>query len=337
MDETFVDDVVFDGLLLAGTTRGVALTQMMCVAVKLGIVDAVAESPLTSAELARRTSCHEPSLRRLLKALVGCSILQRDGDAYAPGPRASRLQRGTADSLRAPLLGVADAWKVWGELEHCIRTGEPAFAKALGAREWEFLKANPQSNEAFTEHMGRLTSRKVEAVSSYPYPPTGTVVDVGGRDGTLISSILAKNPEAKGILFDRPEMATLAGANLEAKGVSSRCRFVGGDFFVEVPSGGDVYLLSSVLHDWEVGDCTTILQNCRRAMSPQSRLLLVEVVLPDDDRFTDAAMLDINMMVVTGGKERAESDWHALVQGAGLRISEIVPSGDYSILVCIPR
>jgi len=337
MDETLLEDVVFKGLLIAGTTRGVALTQILCVAIKLDLVEHVAKMPRTSVELAELSGAHEPSVRRLARALAGCGVFVRKGDHYALGPSGPRLQKGTADSLRAPLLGVADAWKVWGELEHSIRTGEPAFAKALGAREWEFLKQNPGSNEAFTEHMGRLASKKVSAVAAYPFPKDGLVVDVGGRDGTLISAILARNPTSRGLLFDRPEMVEIAKAALHSRGLSARCSVAGGDFFEAVPDGGDTYVLSSVLHDWERDDCVRILSNVRRAMAATARLLLVEVVLSDDDSWSDATMLDINMMVVTGGRERARADWRELLEASGFALAGQSSVGDYSILECEPR
>lgn len=336
MDETLLENVVFKGLLIGGTTPGVALTQILCVAIKLGLVELVAERPRTASELAEHSQCHEPSMRRLAKALVGCGVFARTGDAYSLGPTGPRLQKGTKDSLRAPLLGVADAWKVWGELEHSIRTGEPAFAKALGAREWEFLKANPESNQAFTEHMGRLAATKVAAAASYRFPEDGVVIDVGGRDGTLLAAVLTKNTSVRGILFDRPEMVAIAEENLRSCGLDQRSRVIGGDFFESVPEGGDTYVLSSVLHDWERDDCVRILKNVRRAMGTSSRLLLVEVVLPDDDSWSAGVMLDINMMVITGGRERTKSDWQSLVDESGFRLETVSPVGDYCILECLP-
>lgn len=337
MSSSPFDDVVFAGLLVGGTTPGVALTQLACLTVRLGLVDAVAEAPRTARELAESTGCHEPSLSRVLRALVGCGVLVKEGESYSVGPHGNKLRSGTVDSLRAPLVGVSDAWKVWGALEYTVRSGKPAFEHALGAREWEFLRTNPASNQAFTEHMARLSAHKTEVLSSYGFPSGARIVDVGGRDGTLIASLLDRDPTLTGTLFDRREMADIAAQNLKARGLAERCDVVGGDFFEAVPAGGRVYILSSVLHDWERDDCVTILENCRRAMAADARLLVVEIVLEDEDTWSSGTMLDLNMMVITGGRERTRAEWTDLFARAGLRLASTLEVGGYSVLECVPK
>lgn len=334
MSSSPLDDTVFAGLLVAGTTPGVALTQLACLTVRLGLVDAVAEAPRTAQELADRTGTHAPSLGRVLRALVGCGVLERTGDRYTIGPVGHRLKTDAPDSLRAPLVGVYDAWRVWGALEHTLRTGEPAFRHALGEREWDFLRSNPGSNQAFTEHMARLSEQKTRALSSYPFPPHAHVIDVGGRDGTLLTSVLAREPTLVGTVFDRPEMTTIAQAKIRERGLEGRCTVVGGDFFESIPTGGERYILSSVLHDWEREDCIRILKNCRSSMGDGARLLVIEIVLDDDDTWSTGTMLDLNMMVITGGRERARREWLELFDAAGLRLEATFTTGDYTILEC---
>ena len=162
-------------------------------------------------------------------------------------------------------------------------------------------------------------------VAGYDFAGARTVVDVGGGQGALLAAVLAAHPQARGVLFDQPEVVAGAAPLLRAAGVADRCAVVGGSFFEAVPDGGDVYLLSRVIHDWDDAQATTILRACRRAMGPAARLLLVERVLapgntPDPNRFSD-----LNMLVMLGGQERTAAEFAALYQAAGFRLTRVLP------------
>jgi hypothetical protein len=329
---------VYDGLLLAGVAPGLALTQMTYVVVKYGVVELLGGAPRTIEEIARETGTHEPTLRRLVRALTAYGFFAKDAEGrFSLTTSSRRLLRDAPDSLRAPLLGLGSAWAAWNELSHSIRTGECAFEHAKGMRDWDHLKDDPEAVREFNAHMGAIVREKVDATAAtYPFPETGVVVDVGGNDGALLGAVLQRRPNLRGVLFDQPHIVAAAEGRLGAAGVLPRCTIVTGSFFEEVPAGGDLYMLSSVLHDWSDDEAKKILERVRAAMKPGAKLLLVEMVLPDDETWSLAFLLDINMLVVTGGRERTRSDWKSVLASGGFTISDFTPARDFSLITAVP-
>lgn len=221
-----------------------------------------------------------------------------------------------------------DAWR---ELEYCVRTGEPAFRKRGITDPFGELRRDPEQSAIFDAAMADFTRFVAVAVASaYDFSPVRTLVDVGGGNGALLIGILKANPHLRGIVFDRPDAAERARRNIAEGGLSDRCQAVGGDFFQEVPPGGDAYVLKHVIHDWNDERAGAILRNCRRAMSAEGKLLIVEGVYPPRiDRSRDsygAAANDMNMLVATGGRQRSEAEFRALYEAAGFGLGRIVPT-----------
>ena len=229
-------------------------------------------------------------------------------------------------------------WSAWGEVLHSVRTGETGLEKALGVSEYEFLEQHPEEASHFNAAMlGFHGAEPAAIVDAFDFSGAQRVVDVGGGSGNLITTILRDNPGLRGVLFDLPQATIDGEKTIAATGLADRCRVVAGDFFEAVPDGGDAYLLSHILHDWGEEECLRILSNCRRAMSDQGRLLIVEWVLRPGDEPDPAKLLDLVMLVMPGGQERTEEEYRALLARAGFTLTRVVPTASpASVVEAVP-
>src|SRR5215470_1353660 len=319
-------------ILLYQMATGHYLSRALDLAARLGVADHLKDCARSATELARASVTHAPSLHRVLRLLASHGILteQEDG-TFALTPIGECLRTdvpGSAAAMVKLFAGtrIQDNWK---DLEYCVRTGEPAFRKRGLAD--PFSARDPEDAANFDAAMSNLTRMLAVVVSgAYSFAPFGTVVDVGGGNGALLIGVLDANPALRGIVFDLPEPAARARANIEASGLAGRCQAVGGDFFEAVPTGGDAYVLKHVIHDWNDERAAAILQTCHRAMSADGRLLIVEGVYPlrvdQSLESRGAAANDVNMLVNTGGRQRSEAEFHALYQAAGFTLTRIVPT-----------
>jgi O-methyltransferase domain len=207
-------------------------------------------------------------------------------------------------------------------LVHTVRTGETAFDAAFGVGLFDYLADHPEAAALFAGGMAARTTQHAAAiVAGYDWAGFRTIVDIGGADGTLLTSILAAAPSARGVIFDQPRMQAAAERRIAAKRLQQRCTFTGGDFFASVPPGGDAYLLKYVLHDWDDTQVVAILRNVRRVAPLHTRLLVVEPLLPDDDApALETAMMDVAMLAVSGGRERTRAEFAALYECSGFRL-----------------
>jgi hypothetical protein len=210
--------------------------------------------------------------------------------------------------------------------------------QALGVSEYEYLANHPEDASHFNAAMIGYHGQEFSAiVDAYNFSGSGTVVDVGGGSGNLLGTILAVHPSLRGVLFERPQVVPEAEHNLKAAGVAERCKLVGGDFLEAVPGGGDVYIVSHCIHNWDEESCVRILSNCRRAMLPRGRLLIVEAVVRSGDEPDPAKILDLAMLVVPGGEERSEDEYRTLVEKSGFRLTRVIPTRtSASIIEAIP-
>jgi hypothetical protein len=199
-------------------------------------------------------------------------------------------------------------------------TGEQGFTRTYGVPLFDYLAAHPEDARTFDGAMAAGSSFFAEVPAVYDFSGVSTVVDVGGGRGALLAEILLANPGVRGILYDSEHVVEAAGAFLEKAGVADRCQRVGGDFVESVPPGAEVYLLSRVLHDWTDEQCHTILRNCRDAMAPGARLLIIERVIHDHP--TLALDWDVQMMMVTGGRERTREEYAALLRPHSFRVTD---------------
>jgi hypothetical protein len=256
------------------------------------------------------------------------------------------LQAHAPNSVRdAVLSGASEEDRhTWGDLLHCVRTGESAISHLFGTPNmFDYYAQHPEL--AALNHAGFVANGRIVAhavVAACDFSACGTLVDVGGGQGQLLATILRAYPTLHGVLFDQPSVVARAAPLLERMGVAERCTVVAGDFFAEVPAGGDTYLLSRVIHDWEDADARAILETCHRAMPPQTTLLLVERVLPDhiDPSVTaqEQTLADLTMLVMTGGHERTEGEYRALLEATGFALASLIPTlTTFSVLKGVRR
>jgi SAM-dependent methyltransferase len=313
---------------------GYYLAQALYVAAKLGIADLLKDGPRPCTELAQLTGTHAPSLSRLLRLLVGAGVFaEKEAGHFGLTPISAYLQTDIPGSLRALVLQFAGPWHQgsWRDLLYSVQTGEIAFDHLFGMSVFPYLTQHPDEAAVFDAAMTALSTQAAAAVvAAYDFSALGTIVDVGGGHGAMLRGILQATPAARGILFDLPHVVEGAKQQIEAAGLAERCSVVGGDFFVSVPSGGDTYVLSVVIHDWDDERSLTILKNCHRAMNKAGRLLLVELVLPARiDQSPKSQIIvgsDVNMLVLAGGRERTEAEFRVLFEAAGFKLTKVIPT-----------
>ncbi len=308
---------------------GQRLTQALHVAASLRIADRLAGGPLAAADLARAAGADAAALARVLGLLASEGVFAATDDGrFALTPLGAALRSDVADSLwsRALTEGEPWNWLAWGNLLGAVLTGTTAFERTHGVPLFEYLERHPEANATFNELMAAQTRAWTPAiVGALDLAGVATVVDVGGGHGALAAAVLGANPGLRAIVFDRPHVAAGAAAVLAAAGVAERCAVEAGDFFQAVPRG-DCYLLKHILHDWDDARCLAILRNCRGAAAEGARLIAIEVLLAPGNRPDYGRYLDVNMLVLTGGRERSAEEYGALFRAAGFAPSRVVPT-----------
>jgi hypothetical protein len=275
---------------------------------------------------------HAPSLERFLRACatIGLVTTQSDG-SFQLTPLGETLRTDVPGSLRGMVTSIFGGGhlKAWGNLKASLATGATAFDDAHGEDIWAyFTKTNPAEGEVFNQAMSDFSGALIPAIlASYQFPASGTIVDVAGGNGTLLCAVLNQQPGLSGIVTDLPFTIPAAEAYLAAQGMADRAIAVAADFFSTVPAGADTYMMKFILHDWNDHDAGRILDTIRAAAKPESKLIIVETAVPaSDEHAGPARIMDINMMVMTGGKERTAAEWHTLLNAHGFTIDEIVPT-----------
>ena len=308
---------------------GYWVSQALYVAAKLGVADRLADGPVSCADLAAATGADAPSLYRVLRALASVGVFTETAPGtFALTPLADLLRGDAPGSMRAlAIMYAEEQYRAWGDLLHSVRTGRPAFPHQFGTDYFAYLARHSEADRVFNAAMTGWTTQLASAVAdAYNFAPFKTIVDVGGSYGTLLAAILRRHPGARGFLFDQPHVAAAAAEHLAAAGVADRCTAVGGDFFVEVPAGGDAYVLAQILHDWDDERSVAILKQCRRAIPGDGKLLVVELVLPQGEEPFFGKWLDLHMLVLLGARERTAAQYDALFQASGFRLTRVIPT-----------
>jgi SAM-dependent methyltransferase len=307
---------------------GIHISRAVHVVAELGIADLLAGGPMTVAQLAQATQAHEPSLYRVLRLLASLGVLaEQDHRSFSLTVLGDRLRAGVPASMRSQAILTDISLRAWEPIVETVKTGKPGMEIAYGMSGFEFLAAHPDLARKFQAAMSERTAAFARSVADrYDFSPIQTVADIGGGTGTLLAAILTARRQLRGILPDRPPVAADAAGVLAAAGVADRCQIVPGDFFQGVPDGADAYILANVLHDWDDADSVRILGACRRAMAEGGRLLIVERLIPDNPADAVPVLLsDLNMLVVTGGRERTTAEYGQLLAEAGLSMAKVQP------------
>ena len=304
-------------------------SQAVYVAAKLGIADLLAHGPRSVNELAQAAKVDAPSLYRLLRGLASLGVFAEDGAGrFSLTPLAECLRSDVSGSQRAlAIMCGEEHYQAWGELLYSVQTGKPAFEKLYGMPVFEFLSRNVEQAKVFDAAMVGVHGRETAAMAdAYDFSGITVLADIGGGNGSLLTTVLKKFPAMRGILYDLPQVTERARANMQAAGLADRCQVIGGSFFESVPQGADAYLMRHIIHDWDDEKASTILGNVHKAMGDGGRLLVVEGVIAPGNEPSFSKLLDLTMLTIPGGKERTEAEFRKLYESSGFHLSRIVPT-----------
>jgi hypothetical protein len=323
-------DVAASPARLIEMLNGLTTAQVLHVVAELGIADLLTEGPRTSDELALATATHAGALYRLLRVAASLGILaESESRSFNLAPMGQFFRSDHPQSVRgwAVYTGGPVYWGTWQHLGHSIATGQSAFRHLYGMSLWEYMDGHPEAQEIFDAAMtSRISAQRAAVVEVLDFAPGSTIVDVGGGAGALLAAILCADPDARGILYDQPQVVSGADQILRSAGVTERCATIAGSMFESVPAGGDIYVLSSVVHDWDDEHAVEILRTCRRAMSTDARLVLVEQVVGPPNVPERVKTLDLHMLLMHGGQKRTEAEFEALLKASGFRLDRIIPT-----------
>jgi O-methyltransferase domain/Dimerisation domain len=325
--------------ILTQTILGSLNAQAVYVAAKLGIADLLAEGQKGIDELARSVEADTSSLYRVMRALSSFGVFaEESGKVFQLTPMSQFLRSDVEGSLRdiAIFMGEDWHWRVWGQTLYSVKTGKEAWSRVHGASVFPYFSKNPEAARIFDDAMSSFTTLAAKAVTeAYDFSAIKTLVDVAGGHGKLLTGILEATPSLRGILFDLPHVIERAKENHLLEAVTSRCDLVSGDFFESVPQA-DGYIMKHIIHDWYDEEATKILRNISNDMDPNGRVLLVEMVLGQPNEPDLGKVMDIEMLVSPGGKERTAEEYRELFARAGLRLTRIVPTkSPYSVIEAV--
>ena len=318
----------------------VEFSYLVVVAAQLGVADLLASGPRSIADLSAASGVDVQSLYRVLRALASRGLFREEGDKrFSLTPLADPLRQDAPHSIRRQALwsGSEAYRRTWGDLAYSVRTGEPAFDHVYGKPFFDYLAEQPALAKIFNDVMTSDSSDEGAAIAAaHDFSRYRRIVDVGGGHGALLAAVLDRYPGPLGVLFDLPDVVETARA-IDRHIAAGRVEKVAGDFSEAVPDAGDAYLLKWIVHDWDDEAAIRILTNCRTAMAPAGKVLLVEVVVPQGTAGYDATSLDTAMLVFTGSRERTEGEYRGLLHRAGLTLVKTTPTASpFSILEATP-
>ena len=311
-------------------STGYIASTCLYLAVKLRIPDRLASSARTSADLARELSVNEDALYRVLRTLTSLGVFEETAPrTFSNNLASSMVRSGTAESLYEMALWMSDPFHflVYADAMHSLQTGKPAIEKAFGMPVFEYFPKHPDESEVFNNAMTMFSGMVIPAVLEvYDFSRIGTLVDVAGGHGRVLTSILEKYPTLLGVLFDMEHVLAGARTAIDSRGLSARCRTVAGDFFKAVPAGGDAYIMKHIIHDWDDERATQILKNIRAAMKPGGCVILLESVVVAGSQPDFAKLIDLEMLLLPGGRERTQQEFRDLFARAGFTLTRIIPT-----------
>ena len=297
------------------------------VAAELGIADLLRDKPMSVEKLAQRTKTHAPTLYRLLRALSAVGIFAEiDDQVFDLSPLAQCL---CSEAMRPLVMMFLSDWhdKAWSNLAYSVRTGKPAFDHAFGKGAFEWMEENPEARSILDRGQGLKAIGFAEAViEAYDFSDISSICDVGGGQGTFLIQLLANYPHIMGIVADLQGAVVSAEKAIVKANLHDRCKAIPYDFLKDAPPVCDAYFLVNILHDWEEEICCRILKNISQAMNADSRLLIVEYLLEPGPGFSVAKLLDIEVLVMGGGRERTVDEYKALLDSVGIAVSKVVPT-----------
>lgn len=317
-----------------------ARSRILCAAARLGIADVLGEEVRSVEDLAENCQADADALYRLLRALASIGITEETTPRHFRLTPFGRPLRKDVEQSAWPCVVfwsdlLADEWSL---LTDCVRTGKPA-SQLRDANVPSRWTRDPEAGAVFRAVMGTAPAEDYAPIAAaWDFSQASVVADLGGGGGALILAILERNPNLRGMLVDREASIEAARARFADQGPSSRCKLIAADLTQAVPAGADVYMLKHVLHGYRDPQAIAVLANCREVIPQSGTLLIIEFILPPvvahaDPQVEGRLMSDLNMLAVTGGRERSESEWQALLEAAGFRLVRAVPVGGDNFMV----
>jgi SAM-dependent methyltransferase len=316
---------------------GMWFARGLAAAAELGIADKVAAGARPVSELAKETGTDEGALYRLLRTLASRGVFREvSGKRFEQTELSAVLKEGPG-SVRNTVMMCNRPWNLRSheEMGYSLKTGKPAFDKVFGMDSWKWFAQHAEDQEIFNRAMTEISAgRQAGAVGAYDWRGISTIVDVGGGHGHLLGMVLKANPSMRGVVFDQPHVVKGAEAVLKGLGVGDRAKTVGGNFFESVPAeaagpgagGFDAVMMSHIIHDWDDGKSVAILKTCRKAVKPGGKVLLFENVVRPGNEPDLGKLIDLEMLVAVGGKERSEEEFAELFRASGWKLTRVVPT-----------
>lgn len=321
----------------------VVIARCLYVVAELRIADLLRDGPRHVDDLARETGMHPDALHRFMRTLAGEGFFRETSDRCFALTRLSDCLRSDAPGSMLPTaqyVGAEWLFVGWAGVLASVKNGKTHHENAHGMPFFSWYDNNPEYRRIFDDAMASMSTMAIPTITAvYDFPSLKSIVDVGGGVGGLLAAILRTAPHLRGVLFDLPDVVTNAQQRgpLSDVDVASRVSMVGGDFFQEIPTGHDAYVLKWILHDWNDADALRLLRNCHRAMQGHGKLLVVEMLVGSKNKHSLAKFSDIGMLVLTGGRERTEREYMELLRHAGFELRRVLPTASgYSLLEAVP-
>ncbi len=308
---------------------GAALSRAVSTIAELGVADLVQTGQPQSVEhLARATNTHEPSLYRILRFMASHGLFEESGNRHFDHtPLSAALRSDAPGSYRAAAQLFHHVFAAWDGLHQSIQTGEPDFNKVYGAPIFNYIPTHPELGPVFDAGMTSMNFYETAAMlDAYDFTGINVLADIGGGNGSVISAVLERYPNMKGILFDLGHVVGRARDNLNAADLAHRCSVMEGSFFESVPSGADAYLFRHIIHDWTDDQCIQILGHCRKVIPANGKLLIVDCVVPSGNARSLSKEMDMTMLTFPGGQERTEAQFSSLLTASGFQVKSVTPT-----------
>lgn len=324
------------------TTMAYFVSNAITSASKLAIPEALKEGPLTSAEIARAIGANESSVHRLMRALASVGFFDLKDDRYCLNALSRRMLPDEPGSVLPMMRLASEDWvrSLWGHLTDAVRSGRSPTSAVLGMPLFEYLAHNPAASDVFNRAMVTMTAQTTAAaLAAYDLSSTSKLVDIGGGLGQFVMAAVSRYPQLQATLFEMAHVEEAAAKRIADAGYRDRIDIVAGDFFKDpLPFGADLYILMNILHDWSDAEAVRILGRVRDALQPDARLLVIEMVLPEDGKLNIASVLDLQMLLLfDGGRERTIAEFRALFAEAGLRLVRMLGTASASSVMVLAR
>jgi len=298
---------------------------------ELGIADVLGDEAQTAEALARASGTNPQALHRVLRSLTNHGVFVHDGERFAHNAASRVLRTDHPGSMRSltRMMGLKVHWDAYRELDVALRTGQPAISSVVEGGLFGYLRAHPEEGRLFHEAMAGKSFAQIGPITqAYDFSGFRTIGDIGGGLGHLLNAVLERAPQARGVLFDLPQVIEHA-----RRDPNLRISYVSGDFFKNPIPACDAYLMMTVLHDWSDDESIAILKNIKASAPPTAKILILEGVVQPGAREDFLIDLDIEMLVMTTGRERTEKEWSVVVSAAGMRLARVIPAGPWSSIL----